>query len=211
MNHSTIALIVAACASGLGLSAERARANVTYLYTGNDFTTASAPFTTNDKVMISLTLASALSPDLTVGGVNNVSPLAFTASDGVDAFTDNTALGTVLFSFGTDNVGAVTEWQVVLAVSPQSAAITTRNAFGLDNDFVQHTFNSNGAFNNRPRHLDSRCWRPRTLHVGHAAARLRGLGLPTLARVAKDRCALCIGGKKGGPKADPAARHARNA
>jgi hypothetical protein len=143
MNHSTIALIVAACASGLGLSAERARANVTYLYTGNDFTTASAPFTTNDKVMISLTLASALSPDLTVGGVNNVSPLAFTASDGVDAFTDNTALGTVLFSFGTDNVGAVTEWQVVLAVSPQSAAITTRNAFGLDNDFVQHTFNSN--------------------------------------------------------------------
>src|ERR1700722_12390095 len=140
MNHSTIALIVAACASGLGLSAERARANVTYLYTGNDFTTASAPFTTNDKVMISLTLASALSPDLTVGGVNNVSPLAF---------TDNTALGTVLFSFGTDNVGAVTEWQVVLAVSPQSAAITTRNAFGLDNDFVQHIFNSNGAFNNR--------------------------------------------------------------
>jgi hypothetical protein len=149
MNHSSIALFVAACVSGLGLSAESARANVTYLYTGNDFTTASSPFTTNDKVMISLTFVSALSPNLTVGGVNNVSPLAFTASDGVDTFTDSTALGTVLFSFGTDNVGAITEWQVVLSVSPQSAAITTRNAFGLDNDFVQHTFNSNGAFNNR--------------------------------------------------------------
>jgi hypothetical protein len=103
MNHSTLALFVAACVSRLGLSAESARANVSYLYTGNDFITASAPFTTNDKVMISLTLASALPPNLTVGGVNNASPLAFTASDGVDTFTDSTALGTVLFSFGTDN------------------------------------------------------------------------------------------------------------
>jgi hypothetical protein len=37
--------------------------------------------------------------------------------------------------------------------------------------------------------------------MGDAADRLRRLGLPRLARVAKDRCALCIGSRKGGPKA----------
>jgi hypothetical protein len=98
----------------LGLSA--AHANVILTYTGNDFTSFTAPYTATDKVTATITLAIPLG-----NGVNeHVAPLAFTLNDGVQTITNILPmLGVTFFTFSTDNEGNIFRWQVeVSVVSP---------------------------------------------------------------------------------------------
>jgi hypothetical protein len=84
----------------------------TYEYTGNPFTSATAPYTTSDKVTGSVEFSSALAANMSF---TMVTPLAFSFSDGVQTITNTNALGAPSFSFGTGPTGAITVWLVDLS------------------------------------------------------------------------------------------------
>jgi len=63
-----------------------AKASVIYTYTGNDFTSADSPYTTNDNVTATLTYDTPLAASTT----SNFLPTSFVLLDGVDVLTINT-------------------------------------------------------------------------------------------------------------------------
>jgi MYXO-CTERM domain-containing protein len=124
----------------LGLPA--ARADVILTYTGNDFTTVSGPYTTADMVTASITLASPLADNL---DLFQVTPLAFSLSDGVQTFTDATPSIANFFVFSTDATGTITAWEVdVFFPSPSLAMIETLN-FPSDTLFEDFARNATGS------------------------------------------------------------------
>ena len=82
----------------------------TYQYTGNPFTVVSGPYTTSDFVTAMITLASPLGANMPL---TEVTPTAFTLSDGVQTIT-NHGPGLLLtsFLFATDASGAISMWGV---------------------------------------------------------------------------------------------------
>jgi hypothetical protein len=103
----------------------------TYNYTGNVFTSVSAPYTTSDSVTGSFTLAVPLADNLT--SFTTVTPQSFSFSDGVNGDTiTNTSPGVgSQFSFETDASGAITKWQVVVDInSVSNFSISTIDAPG---------------------------------------------------------------------------------
>ena len=91
------------------VAAAPAWAGVTYTYTGHDFTTASAPYTTSDFVSVTLDFTTALA-----GGLANstVHPTSWIFSDGVQTLT-NTSVGFFAsFSITTDVSGRITAWSM---------------------------------------------------------------------------------------------------
>jgi hypothetical protein len=86
----------------------------TYVYTGNPFTFVSGPYTTSDFVSGMVTLAGPLAPD-TISF--NVTPLAFSFSDGVQTITNQNASGS-LFIFTTDGAGMIIQWIAELQLIP---------------------------------------------------------------------------------------------
>jgi len=116
----------------------------TYHYTGNPFTFATPPYTTSDFVTGMITLASPLAPNFS----GNVSPIAFTFSDGVQTITNLTAVNTFFF-FRTGPTGEITEWDVFASVF---SGLITSTKIGLplfDGDLGQ-TGESEFGFNNTP-------------------------------------------------------------
>jgi hypothetical protein len=85
----------------------------TYQYKGNPFTTVSGPYTTSDFVTAMVTLAGPLGANMPL---TQVTPTAFTLSDGVQTLSnlDNGVVAT--FLFGTDASGAIVEWAVAVGV-----------------------------------------------------------------------------------------------
>jgi MYXO-CTERM domain-containing protein len=103
-------------------------ANVILTYTGNDFTTFTAPYTGTDKVTASITLAAPLGDNLNGAPVT---PLAFSLADGVQTLSDTTDHFSVLdFAFSTDASGNITQW-LVAALVTTSAGIATVNVNAL--------------------------------------------------------------------------------
>ena len=83
---------------GLGaLAAPRANADVVYTYTGNDFTFATAPYTTTDRVIASFDLPSVLAPNLVL---TTITPSAWSFTDGVQTLTQATS-SPLAFEVGT--------------------------------------------------------------------------------------------------------------
>jgi hypothetical protein len=97
----------------------------TYQYTGNPFTTVTAPYTTSDFVSGMLTLAGPLAPNLPL---TDVTPTAFTFSDGVQTMTNLNAAG-FLFQFATDGSGDITQW-IIRVIGLSGAEIQTNEPIG---------------------------------------------------------------------------------
>jgi hypothetical protein len=109
---------------------------ITYSYTGNPFTTATAPYTTSDKVTGSVTLAAPLGANMSF---TLVVPLAFSFSDGVQTITNlSTPLGAT-FEFETGPTGAITGWEVGLFVPVLTGNIQTFGNFPFS---IPHSFDA---------------------------------------------------------------------
>jgi hypothetical protein len=83
-----------------------------YVYTGNPFTDVHGDYTTSDRMTGSVTLSSALAPNMIL---TQVTPLAFSFSDGHQTRTLPTTED-FFFDFATGRTGAITEWIVGMLV-----------------------------------------------------------------------------------------------
>jgi hypothetical protein len=84
---------------------------VTYTYTGNDFQTATSPYTTSDFVSGFFTLASALGDNLVD---DSVTPASYSFSDGVQTITSASPPTDVTFEVSTDASGNISGWFINL-------------------------------------------------------------------------------------------------
>jgi len=92
-----------------------AYADTVYTYTGNSFTTVQAPYTTSDFISGSFTVAAPLAANIPFAFAN-VTPLAYSFSDGLFTYTDKTspALDSVVFSLSTNATGAINTWNITV-------------------------------------------------------------------------------------------------
>ena len=81
----------------------------TYQYTGNHFTEVSGPYTTSMFVTAMVTLAGPLGANMPL---TNVTPTAFTLTDGVQTISDLTPSFFAVFQFATDATGAISDWEI---------------------------------------------------------------------------------------------------
>jgi PEP-CTERM motif len=106
-------------------------ADVTYTYTGNDFTIATFPYTTSDSVSGFFTLPTALGDSLTD---QTITPTTYSFTDGVQTFTNSDPPSTVTFEVNTGLTGSITEWYVFLQNgSTQTNTISTGSGIPLVN------------------------------------------------------------------------------
>jgi hypothetical protein len=104
-----------------------AMATSVYTYTGNDFdafSNAPGPYTTSDFVTGSFTVSAPLAANLQFSD-NNVAPIAYHFTDGVQTFTNNSGLTDVFFDFATDSKGNIIDWFVSLSDGPNTNRIAT--------------------------------------------------------------------------------------
>lgn len=98
------------------LGSAKARADVTYTYTGNPFTYAEYPFTTSQSVTGSFVLSQPLADSLSFA---TITPLSFIFIDGEQSIASTNAYqGT--FSVSTDSAGVIDAWNISLASQPSS-------------------------------------------------------------------------------------------
>lgn len=90
---------------------------VTYTYTGNDFVAVVGSYTTSDFVSGYFTLAAPL-PDNLAFSNNNVSPTAYSFSDGVQTFSSVSPPTNVTFDIATDASGNIIQWDINLGTGP---------------------------------------------------------------------------------------------
>src|SRR5262245_18493154 len=107
-------MFTAVAALSLAYPASVQAVPTTYLYTGNPFTFVEGAYTTSDFVSVMVTLAGPLGANMPL---TQVSPTAFTVSDGVQTITKLTA-NSSSFAFQTNGIGGVTMWAVVVHSSP---------------------------------------------------------------------------------------------
>jgi len=89
----------------------------TYTYTGNDFELVFGVYTTSDFVTGYFTVASVLPANL-VMSPNNISPTAYSFTDGVQTFSSAAPPTNITFSIGTDGSGNIDSWDVNLGSGP---------------------------------------------------------------------------------------------
>lgn len=99
-------------AAALLMTAVVARADTyQYTYTGNDFTFAQAPFTANDCITGFFIAAAPLASNVTV---EEITPVAFSFSDGLDTISNTSNPSSVDFVVGTDNSGNIARWSITV-------------------------------------------------------------------------------------------------
>lgn len=86
-----------------------ARAAIIYTYVGNDFDHLNGSLYTNQHIVGSVTLASPLGQNFSF---NPVALLSFSFTDGVQTISDSTPGVSIAASFGTNNIGQITTWNV---------------------------------------------------------------------------------------------------
>jgi hypothetical protein len=106
-NKSTLLCFLAVTAA----TALPAMATATYTYTGNDFQSASGPYTTSDFVSGFFTLASALPDNMAFG---TITPVTYSFTDQVQTFTSVSPPPNVTFEVATNATGQIDEWDVSL-------------------------------------------------------------------------------------------------
>jgi hypothetical protein len=135
-HYKQIGLSVLVASGLVALSAAHTTADIIYSYTGNPFTMASSPNTTNDFISGSFDLATPLGsnfPPITI------SPLSFSFSDGVRTYTSTTS-EVVFFVIQTDASGIPSGWLISASSLLFPTLFSTSNApgspIGLPADFV---------------------------------------------------------------------------
>jgi len=103
-------------ASLAALAGAPAGADVVYTYTGNDFTTATSPYTQSDHLVIELDFTDALPANLQLSPSST--PFSFAIYDGVHTITDATALGPHTFALATDANGNIVNWGINVLLGP---------------------------------------------------------------------------------------------
>ncbi len=100
-----------------------------YTYTGNDFTSATSPYTTSDSITGELTLSSALAGGLTNEDVT-ADVTSFDFFDGVNPYDSADGAGLVTFQVSTDSQGDITDW-IVFAISQYGEMRTCDGGTGI--------------------------------------------------------------------------------
>jgi hypothetical protein len=112
-------------ASGLtALGAAHSTADITYIYTGNPFTTAVSPYTTNDFLSGSFDLATPLGNNFPR---SQITPTSFSFSDGVQTYLSTDPPFSAVFVIQTDASGTPSTWfiNVQFPVDPGTARFFT--------------------------------------------------------------------------------------
>jgi hypothetical protein len=129
-------------ASGLvALGAAQSTADIIYSYTGNPFTMASSPYTTNDFISGSFELATPLDNNLPFTLINSTI-LSFSFSDGVQTISSPQAFPDSNFAIQTDATGTPSGWFVSVHSAPFCPCITSDNAPGFVFDVATNVFGS---------------------------------------------------------------------
>lgn len=129
VNRLSIGLLVALTVAFF--STASAKANVIYTYTGNDFTSVNAPYTTNDKITGTLVFLWGLAPNL--DDVTDEIPLSFSFSDGQQTLDSENAVIVGSISISTNALGNITQWYIELwgdVPGNMSAELITENLGG---------------------------------------------------------------------------------
>ncbi len=113
-----LSLTAACCLSSLA-----AKADVTYDYTGQDFTFVLGSYTTSDSVTGSFTVASALAANLSQA---TIVPISFSFSDGVHTITSANDFNPG-FGVSTNSVGDLTGWAISVHVADETIAVNKPN------------------------------------------------------------------------------------
>jgi hypothetical protein len=132
MKAKSISLL--ALLSLLGFSP--ASADTIYTYTGNDFTSATGPYTTTDKVTGTMDLATALGDNF---GPGEIFPVSFSFSDGVQTFSNVTpGIMADFTNFSTNASGTIVSWSVNIINQTATNEIFTSNVGGVSTDEGLH-------------------------------------------------------------------------
>ncbi len=138
MRFLTSGLLAGCTAMALCAASPIANA-VTYSYTGNTFTSVSAPYTTSDSVSGTITLATPLAANLT--SFTTVLPTSFSFTSAGETISNSTPGSGSQFFFKTDAAGDITYWGATVYVGSVSQfSISTINApttYGVY-DSIQH-------------------------------------------------------------------------
>jgi hypothetical protein len=123
-----------------------------YTYTGNDFTSFTIPstYTGSDFVSGTFTLTAPL-PDNLALSTNDISPVAFSFTDGNQTFTSGAPPADVTFDVATDGSGNITEWFISLSTGSPGVddTITTSNEPGnVIDEGIMNSGNNAGAISN---------------------------------------------------------------
>lgn len=111
-NRLGTAIVFAAALSAMFPASSSA--DVIYTYTGNDFTTVTAPYTLTDSVTGYFDLTAALGNST---GPQSITPVAFSFSDGVDTITSSNA-SSASFNITTGPSGDITSWDISILNQP---------------------------------------------------------------------------------------------
>jgi hypothetical protein len=111
------------------IDAPSARAAAIYTYTGNNFTTATGPYSTSDFISVSFTLPAALGDN---DDLQTITPSAFSFTDQLHTITNsNIGTGSTQFLISTDSSGNITAW-VISAINDLPGIPVT----GIDTEFT---------------------------------------------------------------------------
>ena len=118
----------------------------TYTYTGNDFQTATSPYTTSEFVSGFFTLASPLGDNLVAA---SETPTSYSFTDGVQTFSSVSPPPNVTFKISTDGSGNIDGWFINLQSGlNQVSTQTTPNQedFGTSSGGEGLTFFNEGSW-----------------------------------------------------------------
>jgi hypothetical protein len=137
-----------AAIAALVASLTPAKADVIYSYTGNPFNVfagVSCPSTCD--ITASFTVAQALPDDLSYDAlVTNITPIAFSITDGVNTFTQLSNLSQTLISIGTDGSGTINKWDFYLIASGSPGGSLATYAPNQDNIFQDYSQFTSSAY-----------------------------------------------------------------
>jgi hypothetical protein len=131
-NQLGLSILVAAGLSALG--AAQSTADTIYTYTGNPFTQASSPYTTNDFISGFFTTTTPLGNNFG----SRIVPTSFSFSDGVQTYLSTTPNVNFVFIIGTDASGTPTIWGISINFLPPTPFIqlSTSNTTGVTSDLI---------------------------------------------------------------------------
>jgi hypothetical protein len=110
----------------------------TYTYTGSNFTLFATPYTASGSITIIFEVGTALSGGLVDADIT-ASIVSFTASDGVQLYTQAQVFGDVEFRVSTALNGNIVNWAIMLAAPLSNPAGFIMSFNGLATEFALTT------------------------------------------------------------------------